>query len=195
MLPMATPASGEPDGGEERLVRLMVEYQAGAIEAFEGLYAALARDLGRHFDAVSWGGATQDLVQETFLEMHRSRRTYLPPLPVRPWAYGIARNVLRRHRRTAWRRGRLEDPAAERALGADAPPVRPGVEARDVNEALRQIPEPRRHAWELHHVHGFSFEEIGRMLRIPTGAAKLRSSRAMGALRALLGVGEGRRDD
>jgi RNA polymerase sigma-70 factor (ECF subfamily) len=189
-------APSELDRGEERLVRLMVDYQAGAVEAFEGLYAALARDLGRHFGAVSWDGIAQDLVQETFLEMHRSRHTYLPPLPVRPWAYGIARNVLRRHRRLAWRRGRLEEPGAAGALEAEgAPAGRPDVEAEDVSDALRHLPERRRRPFELHHVHGFSFEEIGRMLRIPAGAAKLRSSRAMGALRTLLGVGGGSRHD
>ena len=191
---MASRVPGDAGQGEEPLVRLMVEYQAGRIEAFERLYAELASDLRRHFDAVSRGGITQDLVQETFLEMHRSRHTYRPPLPVRPWAFGIARNVFRRQRRLAWRRGRLEGPAAT----ADVPPTvqgrRSGVEAGDVRAALEHLSEGKRHAWELHHVHGFSFREIGRMLRIPERAAKLRSSRAMGAIRSLLGVGGRHRD-
>jgi len=194
---MATRGFDEADQGHQHLVRLMIDYQAGEIEAFERLYQALVSDLGRHFDAVSWGGVTQDLVQETFLEMHRSRHTYLPPLPVRPWAFGIARNVLRRHRRVAWRRGRLEglglDASTDRA---PASPARsPAIEARDVDDALRRLPPGRRQAWELHHVHGLSFEEIGRRLGIPVGAAKLRSSRAMVALRTLLGVGAGRPRD
>ena len=188
------------EGGEEedRLVRLMVDYQSGRAEAFEGLYAALAGVLRRHFEAVSRGAAADDLVQDTFMEIHRSRRTYLPPLPVRAWVFGIARNVVRRHRRLAWRRARRDafgalvgDAAAPAASGAP----HHAIDVRDVDDALRQLSPARRHAWELHHVQGLSFEEIARVLRIPVGAAKLRSSRAMGALRAALGVVKGERRD
>jgi RNA polymerase sigma-70 factor, ECF subfamily len=191
---MAMRGPGESEAGDDHLIHLMVEYQAGRIDAFERLYAALAADLRRYLGAASWGGATPDLVQETFMEMHRSRHTYEPPLPVRPWAFGIARNMLRRHRRLAWRRGRLEDPAGASDRRPKPPAPRAAIESRDLEGALRQLPPLRRQAWELHHVHGFSFEEIGRMLRIPEGAAKLRSSRAMGALRSLLGVGRRQRD-
>jgi RNA polymerase sigma-70 factor (ECF subfamily) len=186
----------EEGEAEDRLVRLMVEYQAGSAEAFEGLYDALAGILRRHFEVVSRGGATDDLVQDTFMEIHRSRRTYLPPLPVRPWVFGIARNVLRRHRRLAWRRARRD------AFGEDLRPSSAGatlpqqaIDARDVGDALRMLPPARRHAWELHHVQGLSFEEIARLLRIPVGAARLRSSRAMGALRSALGIVKGERRD
>jgi len=186
----------EASEADDRLVRLMVEYQAGRTEAFESLYAALAEALRRHFEAVARGEAADDLVQDTFMEIHRSRRTYLPPLPVRPWVFGIARNVLRRHRRVAWRRARRDavavaEDVTSASAGAAAPPA---IDAGDVDDALRRLPPARRHAWELHHVHGLSFEEIARALRIPIGAARLRSSRAMGALRSALGIvkGEGR---
>src|SRR5215467_13773840 len=51
------------------LVGLMVEYQAGRLEAFEALYGELVGDLRRHFDAAMRGGVASDLVQETFMEM------------------------------------------------------------------------------------------------------------------------------
>ena len=129
--------------------------------------------------------AAPDLVQDTFLEIHRSRRTYLPPLPVRPWVFGIARNVLGRHRRAAWRRGRHEEPPARPDGG------RAGAAPRDLGDlsaALARLPAGRREAWVLHHVHGCSFQQIADRFRIGVGAAKLRSSRAMRALRAALGV-------
>ena len=44
----------------------------------------------------------------------------------------------------------------------------------------------RREALLLHHVWGFSFAEIGQMLGIRADAAKLRSSRGMNDLRAIL---------
>jgi RNA polymerase sigma factor (sigma-70 family) len=181
---------------EGHLARLMSEYQAGEIPAFERLYEALAGDVARYFEsALGQRDTARDLMQETFMEIHRSRRTYLPPLPVRPWVFGVARNVLRRHRRTAWRRARHEGFVGDGLAGHGAPTWRVSgrIEARDVEEALRSVPAKSGHAWRLHHVHGYTFEEIARILRVPVGAARLRSSRAMGALRVLLGLGRGGR--
>jgi RNA polymerase sigma-70 factor, ECF subfamily len=178
------------DRGDDELVHLLVSYQAGELAAFERLYAMLSGELQRYFQANSVlahdasGAAAQDLVQDTFLEIHRSRHTYLPPLPVRPWVFGIARHVLGRHRKAVWRRARHENHALEEAA---APPA-PALETRDLADALARLPASRREAWVLHHVHGLSFQQIAERFRIGVGAAKLRSSRAMRALRAALGV-------
>jgi RNA polymerase sigma-70 factor (ECF subfamily) len=168
-----------------------VAYQAGELAAFERLYATLAGELRRYFSAGMEppASAAQDLVQDTFLEIHRSRHTYLPPLPVRPWVFGIARNVLGRHRRMAWRRSRHEDRHAEADAGRAA--AAPTFEARDLATALARLPAGRREVWLLHHVHGFSFQQIAERFRIGVGAAKLRSSRAMRTLRAALGADPG----
>lgn len=170
----------------------MRAYQAGSLEAFERLYRALGGELLRFFTAAVRDPAwAQDLVQETLLELHRARRTYLPPLPVRPWVFGIARNVERRHRRDGARRRRV--------LADGEPPAEPAtrtlaVESSDLRDALRALPAGRRSAWVLHHVHGLSFAEIAGRLGIGAGAAKLRSSRASRALRAFL-RGEERPDE
>jgi RNA polymerase sigma-70 factor, ECF subfamily len=198
----AGPAHGEPTADEERLVPRMIAYQAGRLDAFEALYLALADDVRRFFAAsVLEPSAAHDLAQQTFLELHRARHTYRPPRPVRPWVFGIAVNVRRRHRREAMARARREAMARARRE-ADAPAVMAGASGPSpdvvgtvaVQRALEQIPAGRRHAWILHHVHGFSFEEIGARLGIGAGAAKLRSSRAMRGLRALL-AGDRERDD
>jgi RNA polymerase sigma-70 factor (ECF subfamily) len=181
---------GDRDGDDE-LVRLMVAYQSGELAAFEGLYGRLAAELRRYFQATGWDGSAQDLVQETFLAIHRSRRTYQPGLPVRPWAFGIARNILGRHRREAWRRSRTEDRDARPSVQVAAPAAAPALEPRDLAAALARLPASRREAWVLHHVHGLSFQQIAARFRIGVGAAKLRSSRAMRALRAALGVETG----
>ena len=182
----AGPAHGEPTAEEDRLVPLMIAYQAGRLDAFEALYLALADDVRRFFAAsVLEPSTAHDLAQQTFLELHRARHTYRPPRPVRPWVFGIAVNVRRRHRREAMARARREaDAPAMMAEGSGPPPDVVATVA--VQRALEQIPAGRRHAWLLHHVHGFSFEEIGARLGIGAGAAKLRSSRAMRGLRALL---------
>ncbi|HEY0553953.1 MAG TPA: RNA polymerase sigma factor [Thermoanaerobaculia bacterium] len=188
---MSEPENEPRHDDDEELVRLLVAYQGGELAAFERLYATLAGELRGYFAAnvEASESAAQDLVQDTFLEIHRSRHTYLPPLPVRPWVFGIARNVLGRHRRTAWRRSRHEDrhaaPDAKR-MPAAAPPA---FESRDLAAALARLPAGRREAWVLHHVHGLSFQQIAERFRIGVGAAKLRSSRAMRSLRSALGAG------
>ncbi len=100
--------------------------------------------------------------------------------------FGIARNVLGRHRREAWRRGRLEASGEPPEGAAPVPEAR--QELGDLSAALARLPASRREAWVLHHVHGWSFQQIADRFRIGVGAAKLRSSRAMRALRSALGV-------
>lgn len=168
---------------EDELAALMVAYQAGELPAFERLYALLAGELQRYFAAsVRDAVLARDLVQDTFLEVHRSRHTYQPPLPVRPWLFGIARHILGRHRRYAWRRLRHEEP-----LGEERATFQPAVERHDVRQAVARLPASRREPFVLHHVHGLSFQQIADRIGIGVVAAKLRSSRAMRALREALG--------
>lgn len=174
---------------EAKLVALMVDYQAGRLAAFERLYGELAGELERFLASLQREPqVVRDLLQETFLELHRSRRTYRPPLPVRPWVFGVARNVVRRHRREAARRARFEGPARAGVGEPGDAVLSPTAAALDLERALAQLPPAKREAWLLHHEQGLSFKEIARRLRIGVGNAKLRSSRAMGALRAILGA-------
>jgi RNA polymerase sigma-70 factor (ECF subfamily) len=188
-------ATSDPAVVEEGLVQLMIDYQAGRLDAFESLYAALADDVRRFFAAsVVDSAAVPDLVQQTFLEVHRARRTYRPPLPVRPWVFGIAVNVRRRHRRAVVSAGQRRRAPLDAVAEPSSPP-KDAIADLSIRRALAQLPASRRRPWILHHVHGFSFEEIGRRLGIGADAAKLRSSRAMRALRSLLAGSRGSDDE
>jgi RNA polymerase sigma-70 factor, ECF subfamily len=167
-----------------RLRELMAAYQGGAIEAFDALYATLAPALLSYLTAIARDGSrAQDLLQETFLQIHRSRRAYRASLPVRPWVFAIARHVWLMDVRARGRR-----PSSDRAI--PELPVPAEVEAladRDrLRRALDTLLPDRREALLLHHVWGFSFAEIGQLLGIRADAARLRSSRAMADLRRLL---------
>jgi RNA polymerase sigma-70 factor (ECF subfamily) len=170
---------------ERHLMELMVAYQGGDRAAVERLYALLCNDVQSYFaGACRDRRVTDDLVQDTFLEMHRSRQTYSPPLPVRPWIFGIARNVLARARRAAKdQRLQSSDDVEESAL---ATPCTPAIDAVDLENAISRLPNTTREPWLLHHVFGFSFHSIAERLGITVMAAKLRSSRASRALRIAL---------
>ena len=164
---------------EGQLTELMIAYQAGDLGAFERLYAILAGEVTRYFSRLHRDrSVVHDLVQDLFLEVHRSRRTYTAPLPVRPWIFGIARNVSARNRRAL----RLEPESAD----VD-PAISPSdADALDIENALTALPASTREPWLLHHLFGFSFDSIAARLGITVMAAKLRSSRATRALRLAL---------
>jgi RNA polymerase sigma-70 factor (ECF subfamily) len=183
-----------PCADDGALIALMVAYQAGDLAAFEQLYAILVDDVRGYFArAHRDGNVAGDLAQDVFLELHRARRTYTPPLPVRPWVFGIARNVAARSRRAARVRPQPQvplDASPDVAAAASASPAA----ALDVRGALATLPASAREAWVLHHVHGFSFHSIASRLGVTVMAAKLRSSRAMRALRAALSGTSGGND-
>lgn len=186
-------ATAELSAEEQKLATLMARYQEGDGRAFEKLHAALAPLLGRYLHSLVRDAArADDLLQETFLQLHRARKSYAPGRPVKPWAYAIARHVHLMARRSRVRRGRHELSPIEELPDA---PVQPDVAAYGdqdaVRKALARISTDHREAIMLHHFSGLSFREVGRVLGISEGAAKVRAHRGMTALRRLLGP-EGR---
>jgi len=171
---------------QDRLRDLMVEYQSGRFEAFDELYASIAPVLRRYLLGQARDAAkADDLVQDTFLQIHRARHTFNPAYPLMPWAMAIARHVWLMHCRTASRRPWETDDVTELEL-----PVRAEAasfaDRADVRRALGQVAASRREAVIQHHVLGFSFKEIAEHAGIAETAAKLRSSRGIAQLRWLL---------
>ena len=170
------------------LSELMIAYQAGELAAFEKLYALLTPRLRGYLCSLTWNPSlAEDLLQETFLQIHRSRRTYMPGRPVRPWAFAIARHVFLMDRRAAARRSKFETGQLDELPEIPVPPAieQLGTQA-DLRKALARLTDDRREAVLLHHVWGFSFGEIGAMLGIREGTAKLRAYRAINTLREIL---------
>src|SRR5687768_1493259 len=101
----------EPEGElEDPALRIcMAQYQTGSIDAFDRLHDALAADLKAYLTKLSRDPTrADDLLQETFLQMHRSRAAHTPGQPVRPWVFAIAKRVFLMYRRATVRRQRLE---------------------------------------------------------------------------------------
>src|SRR5260370_12481013 len=74
------------------LDRWMERYQQADPEAPTALVAALSPALLRFFRSqVASREQADDLLQETWLRIHRVRHTYRPGQPVLPWGYAIAR--------------------------------------------------------------------------------------------------------
>jgi RNA polymerase sigma-70 factor (ECF subfamily) len=135
---------------EPELQSLMVAYQAGRVEAFDALYAALAPDVRAYLlSACRDAARADDLTQDTFLRLHRARATYQPGLPVRPWVRGIAKRVFLMDRRSSVRRERREaavepdQPVTPRAGRGEAP-----ADRRWLQRGLASVPADVREPFE-----------------------------------------------
>ena len=186
---MAPEAKKDMDPAERELCDLMQGYLAGRLESFDGLYTALAgRVRGYLLSQCRDAALADDLLQDTFMQIHRSRRTYQPGRPVTPWVFAIARHVYLMKRRSAGRRSRFEERLAADAVSNDVAhdDLRAIVGRDQVHRALSQVPPDQREALLLHHVEGWSFGEIAARLGIRVNAAKTRAFRGMKKMREYL---------
>jgi RNA polymerase sigma-70 factor (ECF subfamily) len=165
----------------------MIRYQGGSLEAFEEIYAQLAPGVRRYLSHLAGRSEiADDLLQETFLQIHRSRAAYNPEYAVKPWVFGLARNVFLMNRRAARNWAKVHE------TREDLPefPVLPDADRLGSKDELRRglahLPPDQAEALLLHHEWGFSFEEIAGMLGISAAAARARASRGMADLRAAL---------
>ncbi|MEN0068488.1 MAG: RNA polymerase sigma factor [Myxococcota bacterium] len=164
---------------------LMARYiDDGDRDAFRVLFDRYGDRLHRFFSRSAGPEVAADLVQTTFLYLHRARHDFDRRRALRPWLFAIACNTRREH----WRRRkrRAETPLREGQEGFTAPSTS-SVRDRLVRRALEQLPEHQREVMVLRWYGELSFAEIAAALGIRTNAAKVRAHRAHRQLRTLLG--------
>lgn len=165
----------------------MIRYQGGSLEAFQEIYAQLAAGVHRYLSHLASGSEiADDLLQETFLQMHRSRAAYNPAYAVRAWVFGLARNVFLMNRRAARRWARVHESREDLPEFAVLPEADRLGSQDEVRRCLANLGPDQAEALLLHHEWGFSFEEIAGMLGISAAAARARASRGMADLRMAL---------
>jgi RNA polymerase sigma-70 factor, ECF subfamily len=173
---------------------VMRRYAGGDEAAFHELYAALSPRLysfcvrlaGRNGDA-------DDLFQDAFLKLHRSRATYVSGASALHWAFAIVRSthVDRLRRRT--RRPEKLVASTDEVLGAivesagsPESDLHAGTLARIVEQELQRMSERNRSAYILLKVEGLTAVEAAAVLGTTSDAVKQRASRAYEALREAL---------
>jgi len=165
----------------------------GDERAFEALFSRYASRLHTFFMRFSRQDSdAADLVQKTFLHLHRARRDYQPGRLLRPWIYTIALNVRREEGRRRMRSREvavdLQDPASTGTMSELAvDPSTTSASDRLVQRAIAQLNEGQREVVVLHWFDGLSFPEIAEMLGASVSAVKVRAHRAYGELRRILG--------
>src|ERR1700686_3601778 len=169
------------------LDRWMERYQQADPDAPAALVGALGPVLLRFFRSqVANREQADDLLQETWLRIHRVRHTYRPGEPVLPWIYAIARRVrVDGYRRT--RRVTLHEIAME--LLPEQPARAQARNPGQVFDALvAALPEAQREVVTMLKVGGLTLEEVSRATSSTVGAVKQKAHRAYERLRELLQI-------
>ena len=166
---------------------LMAAYRAGDRAAFDALFARYAPRLRQMLTRrIHRAADVADLVQQTFLQLHRARADFREGAKLRPWLYTIALNLARQYFRRKGRRpetGLGEHEPAQR--GREGDPERPVV-ARELRLALQALPAAQREVIELHWFEGLSFAEISEVTGDSRSALKVRAHRTYKKLKSIL---------
>ncbi len=183
-------ATNRPNApGDDDLELLMRRYQQGDATAATSLTESLSGKLYRFFLVQARDPhRAEDLLQDCWLQIHKSRHTYRPGEPVLPWIFAIARHVqvdhYRKRQRIAqhevWHEN-VEQISAVTASSASRPHL------PEISDLLKSLPRQQQETVLLLKVAGLSLEEVSRATGASIGAVKQRAHRAYTTLRRLFG--------
>ena len=184
---------------EESVDELLALYKQGDFDAFEQLvgqfekmvYNLGVRLLGRPSEA-------QEILQETFLQVHKALPRFEGNGGLSSWIYTIALNQCRMRLRK--NKGVVTEeldetilsyktraPEAQTGLLPDPADVLVDKEMREqVEAAVQELPEPYRMVFVLRSMEGHSTEETARLLDLSVEAVKSRLHRSRLFLRGKL---------
>jgi RNA polymerase sigma-70 factor (ECF subfamily) len=180
-------AGGDHDG---RVIAGSISEPHRFTEIFERHFTAIHRYTARRLGP----GPADDVAATVFVEAFSGRARFDVDRPdARPWLYGIATNLVRRHRRTESRRLRAY-------ARAEAPPdgepidIAPRLDAEAMGPrlaaALAALADRDRDALLLYAWAGLPYEDIAAATDVPIGTVRSRIPRARQRLRADLGITE-----
>jgi len=178
--------------------QLMERYVDGDAGAFRELYQLLAPRLYGYLVRMARDRAVaDDLLQLTFLKVHRARSAYVRGADPVPWIYAIAHRTFldeaRRLQRAVVSVSKEEELPEVRAQitgepeGADGPQAADPELARAALAALETLPPQQREAVVLTKLDGKSIAEAAEIAGTTPGAMKVRAHRGYVALRKALG--------
>ncbi|MDA0637662.1 RNA polymerase sigma factor [Nonomuraea sp. MCN248] len=161
--------------------------------AFSTLFDRHAPALHRYVTRRLGDSLADDLVAETFLAAFRRRDRYdLRHADARPWLYGMAANLIGKHRRTEIRsyqalaRTGVDDVVESYADRVDAR-VSASAAQRDLARALAELSPDERDVLLMTAWADLGYEEVAQALGIPVGTVRSRLHRARKKTRAALG--------
>ncbi len=179
---------------------IMLQLRSGNMAAFDVLLGKYRKPIIHFmFRMVHNQAVAEELAQEVFLRVYRSRETYRAEARFSTWLYRIATNLGvnhardTRHERTA-STIYLDQADSETGSTPDVADLTPGAETRMVSDermaAIRDhvlaLPERQRTAVLMHKYEGMDYKQIGEVLKLSESATKSLLFRAYQTLRDTL---------
>jgi RNA polymerase sigma-70 factor (ECF subfamily) len=180
--------------------QLMLRVGAGDDAAFNYLVEKYRRPMVSFMYRMAHNQAVaEELAQEVFLRVYRSRANYQADAKFTTWLYRIATNLAANHARDT-RAERtaatvnLDEPDEESGATPDVADARPTIEQEILREerlaAIRKhvtaLPERQRLAVVMHKYQGMDYKQIGDVLKLSESATKSLLFRAYERLRERL---------
>lgn len=132
----------------------------------ELVYRVCVRWLGHHQDA-------EDVTQETFRRVAASIQSWDRSRPIEPWLTTIAGNRCRSFLAKQRSKPRLAGIDETQTLIAPVDSPASGVQAdQSLIDAMASLPASSRHAFELVHFDGMSYEQASNVMGHPAGTIK-----------------------
>ncbi len=124
----------------------------------------------------------EDLLQEVFVVVHRTRPSYRGDGRITTWLYGIALRVASRHRRRRHVRDEIHGERPPDLVQHTTPETETETRERAgfVGRLLGELSEKKRTVFVLFELEGLSCEEIAELLELPVGTiySRLHAARA-----------------
>jgi RNA polymerase sigma factor (sigma-70 family) len=162
-------------------------------EQFTLLFRRHASHVQRYVTRRLGPDTADDIVAETFLLAFRQRERYdQSRADARPWLYGIATNLIGRHRRAELRLYRAlartgADPIVEPFTDRVDDRVSASAACAELAATLARLPAASRDTLLLVAWGDLSYDEVATALGVPVGTVRSRLSRARSKLRRTLG--------
>jgi RNA polymerase sigma-70 factor (ECF subfamily) len=168
---------------------LLLMYREGDADAFDALFHRHHVSV-YNFARVMLNGSegAEDIMQEAFLAVARTAKTYKPRGRFRPWLMRICRNLCLNRLRAEHARRWILSPGELEALAspAEAESVSDRLERDEQMAVLRQaigeLPERHREAIALYAFEQMKYREIAEVLEVPLGTVKTLIHRARARL-------------
>ena len=191
--------------------QLLQEHRRGRSERFELLVRRYSQELFRFaYRLLGSPAAAEDIVQETFLQVHLSMERFDVSRRFRPWVFTIAANKARDYLRSQKRRPEVPlDAVADRSSDGSAsfsdllsgrsvgPAVALEREERSsrVRQLVEQLPLHLKEVLVLGYYHGFAYKEMANVLDVPIGTIKSRLHSAVAKMGDLISALELEEDE
>ena len=125
---------------------------------------------------------TEEIIQETWVRVVQSLRSFKWKSSFQTWLFGIAINVKREFTRSKENEHVEINSFKEKTIDED----KTSLEKLDLENAVAALPEGYKNVLMLHDIYGFKHKEISEILGIKEGTSKSQLSHARAAMQKFL---------